>query len=1011
MFSNKDGEIATMLTVIAVVSILTGLVLGRANLSSPKTLPNQAQTNEPCRIRLVAQITDAQGHKLPISDPSQWQYSAANSIGVEVSPSIFKDGFRSSYLIEDGRKGIGPFTLGQAIHWYLDAFDKKYVPVGNNIRTCKYDDSDDPESCTPIPGVTKDMIATTPPFETTHDTPLSCESKIIVGWWFAQADKITQSPTEKPTCHYNAFANVHYKVGDVHYPLTREKNGGKTLSIVNNKGQQSDLDDTSAQYQSLFRDFNFGPYKKPEDVAWVALKGLDTDKWRVKNIFCTDQNIESPREDGCKLGIKAEGDKLKIENFLVACNVDIAYGWIVEPTDNTIPTPSIAAPTVRQTGIPMPLPTGVEPNPTNIMLPPLTTPTTTPTPTLPYQQRFHATVGQCEASFEQVRDPYIERITIGPVGQAPLFSLDATTSRITGDLTLPFYLAFKNHRVQVNYDPRRQADVAVTVHNPATHHGMYDRQGLVAGTGADPMEVTLYYFYRTGTGRNIVVKRFKQSSVTRGGCEPRPSTTPTVTPTATPTITPSPTITPTPTTAACIVGRSCRINTDCGPGGWCVNNQFCRCECVPGGSCRRDSDCGQGGICHAYEFCQCPNTTTTPTPTLTNEVTCNDCLARGLPYICMGDVFPPRTPPQCRPANPTPHPLNNCYLCATLTPTLTPTPSIQTIRCDTTIEHGIGAPGTYDLMVDLGTTTGIVDLKYESLTIPDRFRATFDGREVVNTGYRSSKYPDTARRAYWDGRLATVGEPPLAGGGSDPETAYFTKKSATQYAYIHVDSPLDRVEWTLRVGCPQPLPVLQCGQEFVYNGQKGTHSFPVELGSGVGRVGLYYYADKIPDRFTFTHNASVIDTGYVSDMYNNPDAQDEWNRRLAALVPTRSPLAGVGSGNLYLNKTSTASMGTLTVDTPFDGDHWNVEVLCQELRAATPTQLDLHNEPSGDGFLTRADQNGDGVINTQDFAILINGFKQLNKTDKLCSARAQKYDIDGDTCLNVLDLSLVIKHL
>ncbi len=277
-----------------------------------------------------------------------------------------------------------------------------------------------------------------------------------------------------------------------------------------------------------------------------------------------------------------------IQNVPLDCGLDVDYGFIVQnnevqpihvtqppligitfpPTQTPTPTIVRATPTydpgiVHQ--LPTPLVITVAPTdrlvppgrprqlePTSTPTPPLT-PTVTPTPIKKDLQRFQTDVGQCEAGFEQVSDPYIEKITIGRVGQKPLFTVDTTSVKKNGDLKIPFYIAFKNHRIQVNFDPRRQNDVAVTVYNPSLHYGMYDRPGLVAGSGAYPQEVTLYYFFKKGLSGNIIDQHFKVSVITKGGCEvlptatPKPSPTPTLTPTPTITNTPAPSNTPTPT--------------------------------------------------------------------------------------------------------------------------------------------------------------------------------------------------------------------------------------------------------------------------------------------------------------------------------------------------------------------------------------------------------------------------------------------------------------------------------
>ncbi len=405
----------------------------------------------------------------------------------------------------------------------------------------------------------------------------------------------------------------------------------------------------------------------------------------ISSVFCENDT------HGICSGIEPSNDNKTIGNILMPCNGKVTYGWDIEPD-----------------------------------------PEITPQPTQKDYERFQTYVGQCEAGFEQVSDPYIEKVTIGPLGKSPLFTLDARTDKISGDLNVPFHIGFKNHRFQVNFDPRRQSDVMVTAHNPGMKQGIYGRQGLVPGSGADPMEVTVYYFFKSGQIPNVVEEHHSTSVMTKGGCEVRPTATPTPTPTNTPT----PTLTPTST----------------------------------------------------------PTNTPTPSPTIT--------------------------------------------------PSPTPTPPAPTefIACGQPFTFN-GYKGTHTFSADLGTPHGVVTLAYDSVNIPDRFRVSFDGAEVINTGFRSTDYfnrdtpapgIDPYTREYWDDRLTKASLPPLAGFGR--ASISFNKTTSSRFATISVDAPLDGTAWGIVLSCPNgPATIFSKSPDIDRNGHINTLDYVVVI-NNYGKV-------------------------------------------------------------------------------------------------------------------------------------------------------------------------------
>lgn len=176
------------------------------------------------------------------------------------------------------------------------------------------------------------------------------------------------------SCPYKATALV-IKTDDT--PFTFAENGNRYLSIFNNKGQRNGLN-SSGVYAFETNDFTFGLYTKPSDTASVTLDELSS-KWQVKSIFCHQQGGSKV---GCDYTPFAEGNKRKIQNFHVACGVNITYGWVVELVNSISPTPTnlptnTPTPTIRQA---TPTPTAAKPTATATPSP-TNRPTITPSPT------------------------------------------------------------------------------------------------------------------------------------------------------------------------------------------------------------------------------------------------------------------------------------------------------------------------------------------------------------------------------------------------------------------------------------------------------------------------------------------------------------------------------------------------------------------------------------------------------------------------------------------------------
>lgn len=789
-------------------------------------------------------------------------------------------------------------------------------------------------------------------------TALGTQSAVKTG-----VQKILSRAEEQQTCTYDSTSQIR-----INGEVARNLDGFSWIS----EGDRDTVFYQSEMYSPNLLELQWHP--RPLPTTPYRGKHAKTTvgvppQYRIVSTFCENDN-----NNICN-NIKVSNQQKTIGNIHMPCGGKVTYGWNVVSTASD-----------------------------------------TPTPTPPDRFRFRTYVDQCEASFEQVTDPYIEKITIGKPGQTPVFTLDNSTNRKSGDLNVPFYLSFKNHRVQINFDPRRQSDVAVTAHNPGFHQGLYDRQGLIPGSGADPMEVTLYYFFKKGVSPNVTEDHHSTSVITRGGCEVRPTNTPTPTATSTPTSTP----------------------------------------------------------------------TNTPTLTPTSS----------------------------------PNPTN--------TPTLTPTPSQDLVQCGERVVFS-GHKGTHSFQANLGSNRGLVTLDYNAFFIPDRFRVSFDGNEVINTGFRGSN-------AY-DSQLIALGFPPVS--GSNTGNATFNKNSSSTIATINVDAPLVDTYWELIISCPDkpivlPTPpmgvgeipscqlktkkckpqnvkaytesvkdvriewdypadcpmfrqgtdpfwvdvvengnsivcakkvydnsttctlgkdinpgdgrrvdnpkltkwneskkysvnvvtnnsvnprcvsepasanypiihTIECGEALSYTAEYGSKTLHTVLGNDIGNVDFYFDPWTVPDRFKVIFDGyEVIDTGYLSSSYrpdpNNPSDpyywKNFWNAELKKIgLPE---LSGSGKEVFRFYKSSNTAYATIVVESPYPQTKWDLTSYCPN--------------KSIDPLVNYSDIDGNKTVNTIDFVLLINNYGKKYFEKTLEHDVRNSFDVNNDGRVNGLDASIVISN-
>ena len=168
---------------------------------------------------------------------------------------------------------------------------------------------------------------------------------LIIGVNNAPSVKKLNSQAQQ-SCTYDFEARVIKEVIEngqiMQKPLTQDDNNGRAMYVINDKRQSGRLDATTALFSQHLDPYTFSPYPTPPPVpiASVNLSGLDSSKWRVKQVYCNPLTGPTPGK-GCPFNGTQNSNNSIIRGFKVDCGNNMSYGWIVEPVgQNPTATPT-----------------------------------------------------------------------------------------------------------------------------------------------------------------------------------------------------------------------------------------------------------------------------------------------------------------------------------------------------------------------------------------------------------------------------------------------------------------------------------------------------------------------------------------------------------------------------------------------------------------------------------------------------------------------------------------------
>lgn len=173
----------------------------------------------------------------------------------------------------------------------------------------------------------------------------------------------------------------------------------------------------------------------------------------------------------------------------------------------------------------------------------------------------------------------------------------------------------------------------------------------------------------------------------------------------------------------------------------------------------------------------------------------------------------------------------------------------------------------HESLVQLGPDLGIVRIECRFSRVPDKAIFTFDGVDVINTGYLG----DPAGQAQLTADLAAMGLPPetildLDGHGFGNATFIFNKTTITSFGVMKMYAPGALTGWYFKVFCPTT-------ETIFYNEEQNTLIQKDNCTSGTGSMVNYKTNAGI-----FSSLISVADANSIADAERVTNGQNYANR-------------------------------------------------------------------------------------------------------------------------------------
>lgn len=234
------------------------------------------------------------------------------------------------------------------------------------------------------------------------------------------------------------------------------------------------------------------------------------------------------------------------------------------------------------------------------------------------------------------------------------------------------------------------------------------------------------------------------------------------------------------------------------------------------------------------------------------------------------------------------------------------------------LAYQTGGKGTFDFPINLGSSTGLVTIEYQSYSIPDKFTFTWngntytsgDGNGTGNSFVGSSYYANNGGVQPLDTLTDVYGSTSHQAQYGGRGTITFNKNSSTSSSNMQVSAPLNDTGWWFSVSCP--------GNQVIGGGDGIAPTISASVITTVGNAVIMN--GNVTDLGTtsdFTTTGTISQKGFVylpgittSDYFYRDTTSGTFTADVVEVLENDSTINTTGNFNEGANAASTG--GTVT---------------------------------------------------------------------------------------------------
>lgn len=231
------------------------------------------------------------------------------------------------------------------------------------------------------------------------------------------------------------------------------------------------------------------------------------------------------------------------------------------------------------------------------------------------------------------------------------------------------------------------------------------------------------------------------------------------------------------------------------------------------------------------------------------------------------------------------------------------------------LAYETGGQGTFDFPINLGTSTGLVTIEYQSYSIPDKFTFTWngntytsgDGNGTGNSFVGSSSYASNSLVQPLDTLTGVYGSGGYQAQYGGRGTITFNKNSSVSSSNMQVSAPIGSTGWWFSVSCP--------GNQVIGGGDGIAPTISAGVLTTVGNaVVMNGNVTDLGTTSNFTTTGTISQKGFVylpgittSDYFYRDTPSGTFTSDVVEVLEDDSTINTTGNFNESANATSTGA--------------------------------------------------------------------------------------------------------